>query len=78
MEYLIADADGELLGTEVPIDFSQSPEPVRAAVEKNFDTTAGLTVMKGVEYGEPRYEIEGPKNGKKVEMTFDPAGKPGK
>jgi uncharacterized membrane protein YkoI len=75
MEYLIADKDGELLGTEVPIEFSQLPEPVRAAAEKYFGTSSGLTVMKGVEYGETQYEIEGPKNGKTVEVTFDPAGK---
>jgi len=78
MEYLIADADGTLLGTEVPIAFDQLPEPVRAATEKYFGTSSGLMVMKGVEYGETHYEIEGPKNGKKVEVTFDPAGKPAK
>jgi uncharacterized membrane protein YkoI len=78
MEYLVADANGEVLGTEVPIDLSQAPEPVRAAAEKYFGTTSGLTVMKGVEYGETHYEIEGPKNGKKVEVTFDPQGKQGK
>src|SRR4051812_9842677 len=78
MEYLIADADGVLLGTEVPIEFSQMPEPVRAAAEKYFGTTTGLTCMKGLEYGETHYEIEGPKHGKTVEVTFDESGKPGK
>ena len=78
MEYLIADANGELLGTEVPIEFSQLPEPVRTAAEKYFGTTNGFTVMNGVEYGETHYEIEGMKNGKKVEVTFDPEGKRGK
>jgi len=78
MEYLIADSDGALLGTEVPIEFSQLPAPVQDAAKKYFDTTTGLTVMKGLEYGETHYEIEGPKNGKKVEKTFDPMGKPGK
>ena len=78
MEYLIADSDGELLGTEVPIEFTELPEPVRAATEKYFGTTAGLTVMKGVEYGETQFEIEGPKNGKVVEVTFDPSGKQAK
>jgi hypothetical protein len=34
MEYLIADADGRLLGTEMPIAFNQLPEPVRTAAEK--------------------------------------------
>ena len=76
MEYLIADADGELLGTEVPIEFSALPDPVRAAAEHYFGTATGLIAMKGVEYGETQYEIEGPKNGKKVEVTFDPNGKP--
>jgi uncharacterized membrane protein YkoI len=78
MEYLVADANGELLGTEVPIEFSQAPEPVRAAAEKYYGTSTGLTVMKGVEYGETHYEVEGMKNGKKSEVTFDPDGKPGK
>ena len=31
--------------------------------------------MKGVEFGETSYEIEGTKHGKMVEVTFDPAGK---
>jgi hypothetical protein len=74
-EFLIADSTGEVLGTEVPIEFANLPEPVRAAAERYFDATAGLTVMKGVEYGETQYEIEGPRKGKKVEATFDPQGK---
>jgi uncharacterized membrane protein YkoI len=78
MEYLVADPNGELLGTEVPIELSQAPQPVRVAAEKYFGTSSGLTVMKGVEYGETHYEVEGPKNGKKVEVTFDPEGKRGK
>jgi len=41
-------------------------------------TTAGLAVMKGVEYGETHYEIEGKKNGKKVEVTYDASGKQSK
>jgi len=75
MEYLIADADGTLLGTEVPIELGQLPEPVRAAGEKYFGASNGLTAMKGVEYGETHYELEGLKNGKKVEVTFDSEGK---
>src|SRR4051812_15437572 len=43
MEYLIGDAGGAVLGTEVPIEFSQLPEPVRAAAERHFGTTTGLT-----------------------------------
>ncbi len=78
MEYLIDSADGKILGTEVPIEFSQLPEPVRAAAQQYFGTTTGLTIMKGVEYGETHYEIEGMKNGKKIEVTFDPNGKQGK
>jgi hypothetical protein len=31
--------------------------------------------MKGVEYGETSYEIEGNKGGKTVEVSFDPLGK---
>ena len=75
VEFLIADADGAVLGTEVPVDFSELPEPVRAAAEKYFGGTTGLKAMKGVEYGETHYELEGPRNGKTVEVTFDPAGK---
>ena len=75
MEYLIADSDGELLGTEVPIDYSQLPEPVKASAEKHFGTSTGLTAMKGVEYGKTHYEIEGMKNGKKSEISFDENGK---
>jgi uncharacterized membrane protein YkoI len=78
MEYLVADANGEILGTEVPIELSQTPEPVRVAAEKYFGTSNGLIVMKGLEYGETHYEVEGPKNGKKVEVTFDPEGKKSK
>ena len=78
VEFLIADADGAVLGTETEIEFNQLPEPVRAAAEKYFGTSAGLKAMKGVEYGETHYEIEGPKGGKTVEVTFDPAGKRGK
>jgi uncharacterized membrane protein YkoI len=78
MEYLIAEKDGELLGTEVPIEFNQLPDPVRAATEKYFGTSTDLTIMKGVEYGETHYEIEGMKKGKKVEVTFDPEGRKGK
>jgi uncharacterized membrane protein YkoI len=75
VEFLIADADGAILGTENQIEFRELPEPVRAAAEKHFGTSTGLTVMKGVEYGKTHYEVEGMKNGKKVEVTFDPTGK---
>jgi uncharacterized membrane protein YkoI len=74
-EWLIAENDGTVLGTEVPVGFDELPAPVRAAAEKYFGTTSGLTAMKGVEYGETSYEIEGMKGGKKVEVTFDPTGK---
>jgi uncharacterized membrane protein YkoI len=78
VEYLIGDADGAVLGTEVSIEYSELPEAVRMAAEKYFDSTSGLKAMKGDEYGETHYEIEGPKNGKNVEATFDPSGKKGK
>ena len=74
-EFLIADADGAVLGTETSIEFNQLPEPVQAAAEKYFGTTNGLKSMKGIEYGETSYEIEGMKNGKTQEITFDPSGK---
>jgi uncharacterized membrane protein YkoI len=78
MEYLVADATGELLGTEAPVEVSSVPQPVQDAAQKYFGTTTGLTVMKGVEYGETHYEVEGLKNNKKVEVTFEPDGKEGK
>src|SRR5262249_12224845 len=75
VELLIADADGAELGTETGIDYSDLCAPVRAAAEGYFDSTSGLKAMKGIEYGETSYEIEGPKNGKTVEVTFTPTGK---
>ncbi len=75
LEFLIADADGAVLGTEVPIEFGGLPEAVRAAAAKYFGNATGLKAMKGMEYGETSYEIEGKRNGKTVEVTFDPAGK---
>jgi len=75
LEYLIDASDGKILGTEVPIEFSQLPEPVRAAADKYFGTTTGLIAMKGVEFGETHYEIEGTRKGKRAEVTFDPSGK---
>jgi uncharacterized membrane protein YkoI len=78
LEFLIADTDGAVLGTEVPIAYGELPEAVRAAAEKYFGTASGLKAMKGVEFGETTYEIEGTKNGKTVEATFDPEGKPAK
>jgi len=75
VEYLIAESDGEVLGTETEIPFSQLPESVRVAAEKYFGASTGLKAMKGVEYGETHFEIEGARNGKVTEMTFDPLGK---
>src|SRR5262249_26252192 len=75
VEFLIADADGAVLGTEVPINFDELPEAVRRAAGKYFGTVTGLKAMKGVEYGETSYEIEGRKNGKMIEVAFDPSGK---
>ena len=74
-EFTIADKDGEVVGTETQIEFNELPEPVRAAAEKYFGTTTGLTVMKCVEYGETEYEIEGPKGKKTVEVSFDSTAK---
>lgn len=75
LEFLIAEADGVVLGTEVPIEFSDLPEAVRAEAEKYFGSAIGLKVWKGIEYGQTTYEIEGSKKGKTVEATFDPTGK---
>ncbi len=75
VEFLIGDADGAVLGTEVPIDYSELPEAVRASAASYFGGATGLKSMKGVEYGETSYEIEGKKNGKTVEITFDSKGR---
>lgn len=75
LEFLIAEADGAVLGTEVPVDFAELPEPVRTAALTLFDSANGLKAMKGVEFGQTSYEIEGTKDGKTLEATFDPAGK---
>jgi len=75
VEYTIAEADGAVLGTETEITFAELPPPVRAAAEKFFGTATGLKAMKGVEEGKTSYEIEGTRNGKKTEATFDPNGK---
>jgi uncharacterized membrane protein YkoI len=74
-EFLIADDDGTVLGTETSIDFASLPDGVRDAAVRYFGTSTGLKAMKGLEYGEISYEIEGPKNGKVVEVTFDDTGK---
>ena len=76
LEFLIDGADGAVLGTEVPIAYADLPEAVRTAAEKYFGGATGLKAAKGVEFGETTYEIEGPKDGKTVEATFDPDGKP--
>ena len=75
VEYTIADADGAVLDMEVPIPFDQLPEPVRIAAQNYFGSSTGLTVMKGLEDGKPHFEIEGLKNGKKVEVAFDAEGR---
>ncbi len=75
VEYSIADSDGAVLGTETSIEFAELPQPVRLAAEKYFGTSTGLKAMKGDEEGKTHYEVEGKKNGKTAEVTFDPSGK---
>ena len=75
VEYLIDDADGVVLGTETSIEFGELPQPVRDAAQKYFGGATGLKAMKGVEYGQTSYEIEGLRKGKTVEVTFAPDGK---
>src|SRR6476646_7059116 len=58
-EFLVADSNGELLGTETSMEFSECPRPVRDAAIKYFGNAYGLKAMKGIEYGEISYEIEG-------------------
>src|SRR5437879_5749409 len=52
-----------------------TPAAARTAAKKYVRTSTGLKAMKDIEYGETHYEVEGPKNGKTVEATFDPRGK---
>ena len=75
VEFLVADSDGAVLGTETSIDFNQLPAPVRAAAAQYFDTTVGLTAAKVEEFGQVSYEITGTRNGRSAEATFDPTGK---
>ena len=75
LEWLVADSDGAILGTETEIETSKAPMAVLNAAEKYFDNSSGLLIMKGVEYGETHYEVEGLKNGRKVEVTYDSTGK---
>ena len=77
VEYMIADADGAVLGTETSIEYSELPDAVRAAAEKYFGSATGLKAVKGVEEGKTTYEVEGQKNGKKVTAEFDASGKLG-
>src|SRR5207249_10769182 len=49
VEYLIADADGAVLGTETSVEFSQLREAVRAAAKNYFGDTTGLKSMKSLE-----------------------------
>jgi uncharacterized membrane protein YkoI len=74
VEFLVADADGAVLGTETEIAFSQLPSAVRAAAAGYFDDTASLTVSKVEEFGQVSYEITGTRNGKPAEAQFDPTG----
>lgn len=74
VEYTIV-ADGTVVGTETSIALAELPEPVRAAAHQYFGATEGLHPMLVKEDGRTLYEIEGIKKGKKVEVTFDPAGK---
>src|SRR6266545_7682005 len=64
MEYLIDHESGDVVGTESPIAWSELPDPVKAAAEKEFGSSADLKAMKCVEFGETKYEIEGQKAGK--------------
>lgn len=75
LEYLIADSDGAILGTETQIEFNQLPAPVQTEAEGLFGTTSGLMIMRGEEYGETSFEVSGNKDGKRVEATFNPKGK---
>lgn len=75
VEFLVAESDGAVLGTETSIDFSQLPAAVRAAAAQYFDDTASLTASKVEEHGQITYEITGTRNGKSAEATFDPTGK---
>lgn len=75
MEFLIAKDTGEVLGREAPTPYSALPAGARAAAERHFGTSEGLTAMKCQEFGQTSYEIEGMKGGKKSEIQVDESGK---
>ncbi|MBI3852832.1 MAG: hypothetical protein HY298_21465 [Verrucomicrobia bacterium] len=56
-----------------PDDFKENA--LRTAAEQRVGSTAGLTAMDGVDYGETQSASEGQKDGNRVEATFDPTGK---
>lgn len=78
VEFLISESNGELLGTEVPMEFAQLPVAVQSVAEKHFGMTAGLKAMKCIEYGNTHYEIEGMRDGKRAEASFNVDGTPEK
>lgn len=75
VEYTISEADGSVLGTETEIAVTELPAAVSAAAKEFFGKATDLAASKGDEGGKTYYEITGTKGGKKVEVTFDPAGK---
>ena len=74
VEYTIA-TDGAVVGTEASVEYSELPEAVRSAAEEYFHGATGLNTSKGIEDGRTTYEIEGKKDGVRVTVTFDEAGK---
>ena len=68
-------ADGTVLTTEEEVAYDSLPQSVRDAAEKYFGSAKDLNASKEIEKGKAQYEVEGHKDGKKVTLKFDDAGK---
>jgi uncharacterized membrane protein YkoI len=68
-------ADGTVLTTEEAVAFDSLPQAARDAAEKYFGSASDLNASKEIEKGKASYEVEGKKDGKKVTLKLDEAGK---
>jgi uncharacterized membrane protein YkoI len=74
VEYSV-DADGKIITSEESVEFNSLPAAVRAAAEKDFGGTVDLKAGKETEAGKTFFEVEHEKNGKKMTVKYDEAGK---
>lgn len=68
-------ADGTVLTSETEVAYDTLPKAVRDAAEKYFGSAKDLNASKEIEKGKAQYEVEGHKDGKKVTLKLDDAGK---